>query len=210
MLPNVISQTRKGIRFSEISFKLLEEHISPPPIKPLPVPLEKQCLSGWCWAALCVSIARFFDKESLWTQCSIANAELPDLDGLECCNLSCMDFDSRSLCNQGWCLQNALFRTGNLCKFAPAQTSFDEILNRISCGEPICCQVVSPVGAHYIIIVGAVQSVSAGNWLEVRDPWDLGQGYFKYENFCKNGGYNNKTWTDTIFTRKKRIHDLWL
>jgi hypothetical protein len=88
-------------------------------------------------------------------------------------------------------------------KWAPAQTSFKEIYENISTGNPIGCRVVyAYYQGHYIVITGAFRSTLFGNWVRTEDPRDQRCAYYLYDSFCEDLAYKSHTWTDTVFAKK--------
>ncbi len=43
----------------------------------LPYERQDQEQTQWCWAAVAASVAKYYDAETSWKQCTIVNAELP-------------------------------------------------------------------------------------------------------------------------------------
>src|SRR5437762_816700 len=68
--------------------------------------MQPQDQTFWCWSALTVSVSRFFNAASAWTQCTLVN----DQFGQTTC---CVDGRTPA-CNQGWYPELSLPRTGNL------------------------------------------------------------------------------------------------
>jgi hypothetical protein len=64
--------------------------------------VEAQQQAQWCWAAVAVSVASFYQPDSAWTQCGVAHAELRTTD---CCTRS-------GPCDRPWYLDRALQRVG--------------------------------------------------------------------------------------------------
>lgn len=63
--------------------------------------MQHQQQLAWCWSAVGTSCALFYDSDSRWTQCKLANKSLP-LPVLEnCCNTP-----SDSKCDIPWSLLN--------------------------------------------------------------------------------------------------------
>ena len=71
--------------------------------------MQKQQHSNWCWAAVAVSVARYFDPDSTWCQCRLASrmAKREKLNVAGCG--TCRNPSSvPKKCNQPWYLQKAL------------------------------------------------------------------------------------------------------
>lgn len=69
--------------------------------------IQHQEQTMWCWDAASVSVAKFYDPATAWTQCSLANAELNRND-------CCVPAGAVSPCNQGRWPDTALQRIGRL------------------------------------------------------------------------------------------------
>jgi hypothetical protein len=151
--------------------------------------IEQQIMSQWCWAAVAVSIRRFYDPQFNITQRDFVGGELH----LPPCSQTPFDF-----CNQRHSLQLAL---GSLKVF---RAKLDEpcrsrdIISEISNGRPIGCQLVRDgIDGHYIVIKGVN---GAGNNLriEIADPMD---GNFRILTLRELlFGYRESQWQQTFFT----------
>src|SRR5688500_15920023 len=83
----------------------------------LPFAMETQTRQEWCWAAVSVSVARFYKQNSPWSQCKLVNEEL----GLN----NCCQTTIPSECNKPWYLEKGLAKVLHLAKHIQAPLSFD-------------------------------------------------------------------------------------
>jgi len=144
----------------------------------LPFPMETQNSEEWCWAAVSVSVARFYDSMSPWSQCSLVNAEL----GLETC---CSNENSED-CNQPWYLENGLDRVGHLSSKVEASLSFDDLIQEIDNNRPVGCWIAWPDGTgHFVVLNGYWKDFGvepATEYVAVRDP-KYGKADYPYLRF---------------------------
>jgi hypothetical protein len=71
----------------------------------LPISVQHQLQSNWCWAACATSTSGFYDPATTWGQCRVVNAELG--------NAGCCEDGGSGDCNIPWYLDRVLRRTGN-------------------------------------------------------------------------------------------------
>jgi len=158
----------------------------------LPLTLQHQLQTNWCWAACTVSTSAFFNATSTWGQCGLVSAEV----GLATC---CADGSSEG-CNRPWRLDSALQRTGNLASMAAGTANWDTITGEIDAGRPVAARVAwAGGGAHFVMLTGYRRKGDGGE-LEVQDPW-TGSSLVPLDVFAtsyKGSG----TWTHTYLTRR--------
>jgi hypothetical protein len=144
----------------------------------LPFKMETQKSEEWCWAAVSVSVARFYDSASAWSQCSLVNAEF----GLETC---CSNGNGEG-CNQPWYLENGLDRVGHLSSKVDSSLSFDDLSQEIDKNSPVGCWIAWPDGTgHFVVLDGYSQDFSvvpAAEYVSVRDP-KYGNSDYPYLKF---------------------------
>jgi hypothetical protein len=164
--------------------------VSRPRWRRLPLTLQAQLQSQWCWAACSTSVAHFFDASSGWTQCGVANAELAQT--------GCCDDGSTPACNQPWYLDRALTRTGNFASRSTGPASMSAIRSQLSAGRPIAARIGwAGGGGHFVTISGCLDD--ATGVLEVRDPI-YGTSEISLANFSSSY-QGSGSWTHTYFTR---------
>jgi hypothetical protein len=152
--------------------------------------MRSQRLREWCWAAVSVSVDRFFFPKSVWTECAIASAEL----GLTCC-------DEAQQCNQAHLLDPPLKRLQRLKEAPiPRVLSFSEIQREIDAGNPICVRIQwTDGGGHFLVICGYAMSVAGVNKIFLEDSF-YGSSEVKYEAFLTKY-QGSGTWTGTFLLK---------
>lgn len=138
---------------------------------------EPQAHQNWCWAAVAVSVARFYDAGTAWTQCRVANAEL---DRSDCCGAG-----GTGACDVPGFLHTSLGRVGHLDRWNAAASSFQAVATEVDRGNPLCARVAwDQGGAHFV----AVSGYSGGGVrratgvVSVADPW-YGNSDVPYSEF---------------------------
>lgn len=131
--------------------------------------IQQQEKSKWCWAAIAVSVARFYNRSSKVTQCDVANAELRRDD---CCS------GAKDICDEYGYLASSLNRYGHLEKWAVLQPPTPaEIRGEIANNHPLCARVAwFEGGAHFVVIAGYAEVLRPdGTYqiggLAIADPW---------------------------------------
>jgi hypothetical protein len=158
----------------------------------LPLAIQHQLQTDWCWAACSSSTSTFFDGLSPWTQCGLANAEL---DQSTCCG----DDGSTEACNQPWYVDRALTRTGNLAARAAGQAAWEQVKGEIDAGRPICARIGwREGGGHFVLITGYYEA-GTQRGLDIEDPW-TGSASVELDQFA-NSYQTLGSWTHTYFTR---------
>jgi Papain-like cysteine protease AvrRpt2 len=146
----------------------------------------------WCWAAVAMSISRYYDPTSAVTQCSIANAMLPIANGttgtVDCCSGDV----EHSPCNRRFVLSAPLAFVGHYVDHGgPDPVGVrDEISNL----RPAGVHIGWPDGTgHFAVIYGY-----SGNQFYVADPkW----GKFLISEAELFGWYQlDGMWTHTYYT----------
>jgi len=98
--------------------------------------------TNWIWAAVAATISRYYDPNSPWTQCAIANSAFNRVD---CCN-------NPGLCNISSSLDAGLTATGNLA-FAGGPVTKDSIAGELGAGNLVCVHISWPGGGGEIGII---------------------------------------------------------
>ncbi len=158
----------------------------------------------WCWAAVSDSVSHFYDPSSIWTQCTVANAEM----GQSAC---CVDGASAA-CNQPWYLDLALTRVGRLQSVSAGTLSFATVKSLLDADTPPCArQAWSGGGGHFVAIVcyfryqsGLMSGTGSGppataDRLQISDPW-YGDSIVDYATFV-SGYQGTGTWTHSYLTQ---------
>src|SRR3954451_21309274 len=99
-------------------------------LRSVPLAMERQKRSEWCWAAVSVSVNKLLRPESQHTQCDIAGSVLQQ---------KCCDSPAPRECNQPHTLHPVLERL-HLLAGAPVTkpVAFGEIQKEVDAGRPIC------------------------------------------------------------------------
>lgn len=138
----------------------------------------------WCWAAVAANVARYYDPQTKFTQCSVASGELMQ----DCsCNGATPDPDP---CNVYGYLMSSLFRVGHFAKWVALRpAAADEIKGEITQMRPLCARILwNGGGAHLVVISGYAESNIAGSevpsvsGVAIADPW-WGQSDIDFEDF---------------------------
>jgi hypothetical protein len=167
----------------------------PKPAKPrwrrVPLTLQSQLQSQWCWAACSTSIAHLYDAGSSWTQCKVVNAELAQT--------GCCRDGSTGRCNQPWYLDRALTRTGNLAGRSAGKASLSRIRSDLDAGRPVGARIGwAGGGGHFVMISGCLDD--ATGILEVRDPI-YGTSEISVAAFAASY-QGSGSWTHTYYTER--------
>ncbi len=184
-LPELFERTRRRLRpispplgLTKPTDKVIQEAALPGVGKTLPFTMQKQKREEWCWAAVSVSVATFYDKQSAWTQCLLVNEEL-GLDGC-CANVSPDE------CNQPWYLELGLSRVGHLASKDESSAPFATASAEIDGERPLGCWIVWPDSTgHFVVINGHSTDFAATpprEWVSVQDP-KYGSSDYPYLKF---------------------------
>jgi hypothetical protein len=156
----------------------------------IPLTVQIQQETYWCWAAVSVSVALYYNASAGWTQCGMAEAEMKQD--------SCCKKGSSDECNQFWWLEVALQRTGNLAEIVNNAIDFKDVKTEIDDKLAICSRIGwNAGGGHYVGIKG-YQELGATQWLTICDP-NCGvsnQSFPIFENSYQGKG----RWTHTFRT----------
>ena len=160
----------------------------------LPYTTYFQRRSNWCWAAVAVSVARFYDRRSTVTQCEITNQVL----GRDDC---CVGGTGPDQCNVQTTLSAGLGAVGRDFGRQPADANLARRL--LARQQPVGIFIQwSPTSGHFAALTGFIAS-PAGTEFVVADP--------KYGNRLvleaelRNGRYRGSgRWTDLYRTAEAR------
>jgi hypothetical protein len=157
----------------------------------LPLVMQIQEKSQWCWAAVSSSIKDFYGTGAM-TQCAIAGAEL----GLACCPTN----SAAPGCNTPWYLDRALRRVGHLDRMTFASESFTTVQLEVNGGRPLCARIAwAGSGAHFMGLGGWSIDQSGTQYVDVHDPF---YGFTTATNASFVSSYRTPgdTWTHSYFT----------
>jgi hypothetical protein len=162
--------------------------------------IEQQLESEWCWAAVGVSVQRYFPPNSPLQQCQLASNVLSRIGGnpVDCC-LHPDDFDVSEH------LEYALGgpQTGgiNVLKGIGPRLPFEQIQAQIKDSLPVCVRIEWPGldRGHFVVIYGYGVTKSREQWVYVADPfyeyWLV--PYNQFLDFYQGDG----RWTDTYLVQ---------
>jgi Papain-like cysteine protease AvrRpt2 len=156
----------------------------------LPLAMQHQAQTEWCWAAVSASVGDFLgwsEPPGTRTQCDIANSLLGLAD---CCGNGSSDE-----CNRTTLLDVALELVGHKNGDPYEGTaSFDSIVQLTSEFKvPIGVRVDIGGDGHFLLIVG-FNNDNGNQWVRVADPI-YGPNSYDYTEFCR--AYQGGQWTHT-------------
>jgi Papain-like cysteine protease AvrRpt2 len=149
--------------------------------------MEPQQQTNWCWAAVGVSIKKFYRPDSSLLQCELASMEFRE----DCCS-------NPKAHDKPWFITNTLKRVGHYKDGEGGSyiVSMDEVQREIVNGRPIVCKVEWETGGeHYICIRGYI----GDRYLRIEDPLH-GTVLWPYDEL-KTHYLGNGTWTETYRTK---------
>ena len=159
----------------------------------LSLKVQRQQKSEWCWAAVSVSVARFFRPNSTHTQCDIAGSVL----NLPCCH-GTQPAPSDS-CNTPHALHPVLGRYHLLADHPIVKPlTFDKVRTEIDAGRPVCVLIkwldnqghVTDRG-HFIALNGYRVTPAQKQFVSVTDPL-YGASEIDFNQFISDkGGYRD-------------------
>lgn len=148
---------------------------------------EDQEQTNWCWAAIAVSIAAYFERGT-WKQCAIVR----DVTGKTNCCVS------PGNCNVMWSVGEALRHAQCLAEHRTSPVAIDTLQRQVDFGNPVVIRLENMEGlAHVSTIVGYGPDQGDLCELTIIDPW-RGVEKVRYGNI-RNSTYRG-SWTDTYFT----------
>jgi hypothetical protein len=156
--------------------------------------MQTQTREEWCWAAVSVSVSRFYEAQSPWTQCRLVNSEL----GLtNCCS------GASAACNQPWYLEFGLQRVKHLAVKLGSSVSFADVGSELEARRPLACWIRWPDGTgHFVVLNGYATDFGAtppAQWVSVQDP-RYGHSDYPYLKFLTS--YRKVgTWVFSYFTK---------
>jgi hypothetical protein len=158
--------------------------------------IESQQKSEWCWAAVAVSIDKYFNPNSTRTQCQIAERVL---NAQNCCNAAADN------CNQPATLIEALQKINRWSRTLDRPLRFDEIRQELDAGRPVCARIQwTGGGDHFVVIAGYEVLRSGALHVFVEDPVNP-SSTVDYDEF-KTAYYGDGAWVDSyLVTESKKI-----
>ena len=160
-----------------------------------PFEIEQEAESRWCWAAVGVSVKRYFSPTSTLRQCELANKVIGDE--------KCCDRPLPHGLNRSEPLQDVLSNpdVDALKKTLPGiALPFEDIRTQIDASYPVCVRVGWPGqnSGHFIVIYGWGLLQSGEQWVDVADPF-FGYWTIPYDQLVDQY-QGSGIWTDTFLT----------
>lgn len=131
--------------------------------------IEQQKQDQWCWAAVALSICRFYSDHHWRGQCDLVNDIFSDIRG----NSDCCQNGDTFPCNMTWSLRDVLSTSHHLALPVRGIVSFGGLMQEIEVGQrPVAARIMfSDLNtAHYIVLVGCAQTLDGKQWVKVADP----------------------------------------
>jgi hypothetical protein len=130
----------------------------------LPLTEQHQEQTEWCWAATTVSITKFLDSSSTWTQCELVNKAFGQT--------TCCTDGSSTACNKGWYADKALSITGHLGTVSSGAAALSTVVDEINANHPISIAIYwTGGGGHNPAISGYDKSNASAPKIDLQDPW---------------------------------------
>ena len=181
---------------------------SPALVQKLKFTMECQKASQWCWAAVAVSVARFYSPASPWQQCTLAGQVL----GRTCCGGSdeCGRDDDPSGCVRPYLVEHPLCVVGHLQEIheapiaLPAAPSTPTIQGEVDAHRPLVCRVGWKGGGGHFVVLYGYDLGRAEPLVHVADPVNDKNGTSIYSLHEFTYAYRNGdgTWTNAYTTRR--------
>ncbi len=164
---------------------------APAGVRTLAVPLAKQEMDNWCWAAVTAAIEAYYQEPFAEIQCAVATRWLSE----PCCPPS--QDKSSPLQNSMYDLVTAL--RGNAAGRAlGGQFQDADLRSEIDAKRPLCCVLGKDgVPNHVILAVGYTE----GGDIVLNDPAAPGLQFTPVGTF-RTGYAGGGTWMDSLMTQK--------
>ena len=175
---------------------------TPPNMPSISFQMEKQKAKNWCWAAVAVSVARYFDDNSQWHQCRVAQLVLRRAHREGRIKSLIRDSCTKPVpegCNRPWDLQEALEQVGRP-KGEPkaGYLSFEQVQRKIDARRPrpVCVRIEwDSGGGHYVVVSGCHIDRKGVRYVEVEDPKTGTGAWVRYSHFVRHyagrGGWSH-------------------
>jgi hypothetical protein len=151
----------------------------------MPFEIETQKQDQWCWAAVSVSIEKYFEGENALSQCEMAHRVL----GPNCCAAPVP-------CNTAARLQIALGEIHKLRQTLTRTLSFEETKEEIGKGFPVGVRIGWFGGGGHFVVICGYRDPAGAELLSIADPWfvDSIQDFHVFSSNYLGLGQ----WTDTF------------
>jgi hypothetical protein len=158
----------------------------------VPISVQHQLQSNWCWAACSSSASAFYDPTSTWGQCGIVNAELKEN--------GCCGSGGSPKCNVPWYLDRALKRTGNFARKNDGPARWETVRAEIDAGRPVGVRIGWFGGGGHFVMITGYRAAGGAREVDVQDPW-TGSSHISMDVLAKSYKSRGK-WTHTYLTRR--------
>lgn len=172
-------------------------------------PIECQKASQWCWAAVAVSVARFYSPASPWEQCTLAGEVLHKT----CCGGSdeCGEDDHPPDCDRPYRVYHPLGVVGHLNEIRrstlplPAAPNTRTIQGELDARRPIVCRIGWKGGSGHFVVLYGYDLRGAVPLVHVADPVNEtgGTSIYSLGEFTRAYRNGGGAWTHTYTTRAK-------
>jgi hypothetical protein len=154
---------------------------------------EIQIQTNWCWCACTINITKFYDPNTGWTQCTLANAELGQ-------NTCCGGAGSQWPCNQGRWPDTALERVGHLREDLARALTPVQVGAEMAGSQPVGVDMRWRGGGGHIIVIRGRYEDGGVEYLRIHDPWS-GFADVRFDTFRDN--YTGSgVWTRSYTTER--------
>lgn len=157
--------------------------------------MEHQVQTNWCAFASTVSVAKYYNAGSAWTQCSLVN----DQKALAtCCGAAGSD---TATCNQGAWPDQTLTRVGHFRDLVNAALTVDQVRLALQAGNPIVLDTRwADNSGHALAVSGRFRNAAGVDYVCVADPW-YGYSDVPYTTF-RDAYQGQGRWTRSYRTKK--------
>jgi Papain-like cysteine protease AvrRpt2 len=161
--------------------------------------IEHQAQDQWCWAAVAASICRFYEDETVQTECGLANRFLSP--GTDCCR------DGKSDdCNIPFALDLVLNQLQHLVQPPRGVVAVEDLSREITVNQrPVALRIMFSDGftAHFVVIIGCATEESGAQVVKVANPSDATGSVTSIEYSALVSDYRpGATWDQTYFTKQ--------
>jgi hypothetical protein len=153
--------------------------------------MHPQQQSNWCWSAVGISVAQFFNATSWPQQCVLASQEL----GQTCCPVG----TNPAVCDVPWYLERALQRVGHLKNWANGSSPMATIQGEINGQRPLGARIGWNAGGGHFVALSGYSSSPSGDFVTVEDPI-YGQSTLLLSTF-QTAYQGSGSWTHTYWTQ---------
>jgi hypothetical protein len=158
--------------------------------------VEKQIQTQWCWAAVAISVERYYRPGTSWEQCAIAAKERR----ADCCRDG-----SSSACNQPYFLDRAFECTGTFGEYFSRSLGPREVRKEIERRAPLGCRVGWVAGGGHFVVIAGYELEDGEMFVHVEDPDPFfASATFSFEEFSHRYRGAGR-WTHSYTTRGETV-----